>query len=142
MGNWQAVIGTIGAAGLNAGVGASVTIANIISGGAAGGGASNTTSFSGGSVNPPEVGFVPKINGSALITDAGSGGFSSIPSFNSSIVQPFFNTGGGGGFGSSAGIGTNGGNGGYGCGGGGGGAGATAGAGGRGGDGIIIISAW
>jgi len=143
LGYFQAVIGSSGGAGLIANNGSSVTINNIVSGGGAGGGAS-ALSFSGGSIDSPEVGFVPKIYGAVTTSEVGSSGFNSITSFNSSMQQPLFFTGGGGGSGSALGAGSNGGDGAFGCGGGGGGAGSAgnAGRGGNGGDGLVIITAW
>lgn len=145
-----------GAGGANGGSvipsdGFSITIGNIVTGGA-GGGALNAsnTGTNGGSITG--AGLVPTIPGSLTIAgfvpDASSG-YSSLPSMNSSNRVPMLFTGGAGGGANSStstGKGGNGGNGAFGCGGGGGGASnfsTTAnGTGGNGGDGLVIITSW
>ena len=142
LGLFQAIAGQIGATGVSATIGSSITLAGITSGGAGGGGASNASGFAGGSIIG--IGRVPTLpGGTADSTENGSPGYQPlIPNFNSSVNTDVFFTGGSGGAGGAIVNGTNGGPGAFGCGGAGGGAGATAGQGGRGGDGIVIITAW
>jgi hypothetical protein len=145
-----------GAGGSNGGnvtptPGASITIGNIVTGGA-GGGANNLSSTGTNGGNITGAGFVPTINGSptiaGFVADAGSG-YSSIPSIDSSKPMALMFTGGAGGGANSSSVTGAGGNGGYGafgCGGGGGGASnfsSTAhGAGGNGGNGLVMITSW
>jgi hypothetical protein len=135
------VLQTAGGAGAAAGVGASVTYAGLLTGGAAGGvKPANLAGTAGGSITMTNINayITTTIAGGAGSSvgagDAGSNGFFSW--------KPFISTGGAGGGGTSFNaLGGNGGAGAYGCGGGGGGASTgTAGAGGKGGDGLIIIT--
>ena len=136
--------GQNGATGVISVPGASITIANIMSGGASGGNTSTGASFAGGDITGS--GFINTIPGGALgagatAGGAGSDGYTGSFLLNLGKRDPLFFTGGSGGGASVSGQGGVGGAGAYGCGGGGGGAGFTglAGAGGRGGDGLIII---
>jgi hypothetical protein len=145
---WLGIVGntvaqTAGGAGAATGVGASVTYAGILTGGASGGvKPGNAVGTAGGSIV-----MSTNYNSHALITIAGGAGSSTVAGGDGSNGffnwKPFLSTGGAGGGGTSA-LGFNGGTGGagsYGCGGGGGGASrSTAGSGGKGGDGLIIIT--
>lgn len=131
------------AGGGSAQVGNSVTISNIVTGGAGGGGANTVTYFGGGDITG--TGFINTIPGGVLSGASGSGGYmTNIPSTNSSVRQPMLFTGGAGGAGTLIGTAGFGGNGAYGSGGAGGGASVngTGGSGGRGGDGIVLITSW
>jgi hypothetical protein len=122
------------------GPGTSVTMANIITGGAGGGGASTGgINGSGGAVTLGNA--LPTIlGGAAGGTNNGQNGYCGIEPNKTNILRDaFVFTGGAGGGANATGIGGNGGDGAYGCGGGGGGAGTTGGRGGRGGDGLVII---
>ena len=139
--------GTAGANSAISAIGASITPAGIVCGGASGGNTSTTTPFQGGDITGS--GFLNTITGgtggaSTTAGTAGSGGYTASLLDGNSKRQPIFFTGGAGGGASQGGQGGEGGAAAYGCGGGGGGAGVTAlgGAGGRGGDGLIIITAW
>lgn len=139
--------GTAGANSAISVIGASITPAGIVCGGASGGNTSATTPFVGGDIIGS--GFLNTITGgtagaSTTAGTAGSGGYTASLLDGSSKRNPVFYTGGAGGGASQGGQGGEGGAAAYGCGGGGGGAGVTAlgGAGGRGGDGLIIITAW
>lgn len=133
------------AGGTSAQVGNSITLANLVSGGAGGGGANlANNSFAGGSISG--TGFINSVTGGQPAGNNGSGGhMTNIPSISSSVRQAMLFTGGAGGAGNfTAGGGGFGGNGAYGCGGGGGGGSVngTGGFGGRGGDGIVIITSY
>lgn len=145
-----------GQAGANGGTttptsGNSITIANIVTGGA-GGGSLNLSSTGTNGGNITGAGIVPLISGgtSGITTDVNaSSGYSSLPSINSSNKMPMIFTGGAGGGANpstTTGRGGNGGNGAYGCGGGGGGASnqntTSYGYGGNGGNGLVIITTW
>ncbi len=146
-----------GQAGANGGFttptsGSSITIANIVTGGAGGGGlTTGGVGTNGGNING--AGIVPLVSGGTSGTtptqcDASSG-YSILPSINSSNKMPMVFTGGAGGgahYIATVGTGGYGGNGAYGCGGGGGGPSnystTSYGYGGNGGNGLVIITTW
>jgi len=131
--------------------GVSITIGNIVTGGAGGGGLSlSSVGANGGNITG--IGLVSTISGSSttagFVADGGSG-YSPLSSINSSFRGPMVFTGGAGGgsnTSSSTGKGGDGGYGAFGCGGGGGGASnfgsTTHGAGGNGGHGLVMITSW
>lgn len=116
----------------------SITVSNLITGGAGGGGTSSVgpTSTSGGDI----TGIIS--GGASGAANPGRRGVGNIARRDGSTEYRMLFTGGSGGGGNFAGIGGEGGAGNYGSGGGGGGAGTTGGIGGRGGDGLIIITSW
>ena len=123
--------------------GVSITMANIVTGGAGGGGSSSVNvNGQGGGVTLGNA--LPTLTGGAAGgANNGTEGYYGIQPNKTNILRDaFVFTGGAGGGANGAGIGGNGGNGAYGCGGGGGGAGTTGGRGGRGGDGLVIIISW
>jgi hypothetical protein len=154
--NVTTVLGTLGIQSFLAGgngvsgavsSGNSITLTQIVSGGAGGGGFSSTNVESVGG-NIIGNGSIPTIFGGSVGGGNGENGYDvlskSITSTSSQLYTPstLFFTGGAGGGSNTTGTGGNGGNGGIGCGGGGGGAGLTGGRGGNGGSGLVMIISW
>lgn len=143
------IAGTAGTASPSAAPGASVTIANMTTGGASAGGTPLGVAYDGGGITA--AGIFPFLSGglgtSVAGATAGSGRSILYTDFRSDSFRhfPLF-TGGTGAGGSYNGNGGTGGNGSYGSGGGGGGPGTSnsyfSGPGGKGGDGFVIIAAW